>query len=112
MRISFPFQYFEQSDSKGVSYNKLLRLLRLGRLYRIIKILNFLRVLKVVKNSKTYEKLLIAMKMNAGIKRLIKTVLTFILVLHFFSCIWFYTARFNDFSPETWYYLDIIIDNI
>ena len=101
---SFPFGLIEMSNdgNKQQDYNKLFRLLRIGRLYRIVKVFNFLRVLKFIKNSKTYEKILIALKMNAGIKRLIKTVLSFFLVVHFFGCLWFYMARFTDFEPDTW----------
>ena len=101
--FSFPFILFENSSNQQqMGYNKLLRLLRLGRLYRIVKLFNFLRAFKKVKKSKTYEKFLIALKMNAGIKRLIKTILTFILLVHFFACIWFFQAKFSDFPPDSW----------
>ena len=100
---SFPFGLLENSTGQNeMGYNRLLRLIRLSRLYRILKILNLLRVLDVLKKSKTYQKFLIAMKMNGGIKRLIKTIFTFFLVMHFFGCFWFYLARFNDFEPNTW----------
>ena len=86
-----------------MSYNKLLRLLRLSRLYRILRLFNFMRIFEVLQQNKTYEKILIALKMNSGIKRLIKAILTFFFLCHLFACFWFYIARFNNFDPDTWY---------
>ena len=94
------------TDNEGNSEGNeasLLRLLRLGRLYRIVKIFRLIRVLKVIKGSRMYEKFLLAMKMNAGIKRLIRTIVTFFIFMHFFACVWFYQARFSDFTPDSWY---------
>ena len=88
-----------QNEGSPVS---LARLLKLGRLYRIVKIFRLIRILKVIKGSRMYEKFLLAMKMNAGIKRLIKTIITFFIFMHFFACAWFYQARFSNFQPDSW----------
>ena len=59
-------------------------------------------MMKIMKGNKTYEKILLAIKMNSGIKRLIGTMITYFLLLHFFSCLWFYQAKASGFQPDTW----------
>ena len=89
----------ESDDDSSSIYN----ILRLGRLYRIVKLFRLIRILKVIKGSRMYEKFLLAMKMNAGIKRLIKTIMTFFIFMHFFACAWFYQSRILGFEPDSWY---------
>ena len=37
-----------------------------------------------------------------GIKRLIKVVIMYFLLCHFFACMWFFSAKYWDFSPDCW----------
>ena len=91
-----------EGNNETMQFNKFLRLLRLGRLYRIVKILNFMKVWDGLLKNKTYERFLIMLKMNSGIKRLLKGICAFFFLCHLFGCFWFYTARYSNFHQETW----------
>jgi len=41
-------------------------------------------------------------KMNAGIMRMILTLVVGFFCVHLASCFWFMAAKFSDLSPETW----------
>ena len=76
--------------------------------------LRFLRLLKIIRSNKQYEKILIIIKMNegkllniyiymcVGIKRLLGVLIIFFFICHFFACMWFYIAKYEDFQPDCW----------
>ena len=101
----FPLYWLESDDKNAelLYLNKFLRLLRLGRLSKLLGILDFMSVCEGVQKSNTYQTFLITIKLNSGIKRLFNAIMAFFLFCHVFACFWFYTARYNDFNPETWY---------
>ena len=46
---------------------------------------------------------------NAGVIRMIKMLLIFILLVHLFACFYFLIAKLQDFGIDTWvYHLNII----
>ena len=48
--------------------------------------------------------------MNAAIVRMITGMLTSILMTHLFACFFFLSAKFDDFSPDTWVYKLNLVD--
>jgi len=46
-----------------------------------------------------------------GIIRLVKFSFTVLILVHLIACFWFYTAKFDDFHPDSWVarhgYLDL-----
>jgi hypothetical protein len=40
--------------------------------------------------------------MNAGISRVLITLIFGLFCVHLISCIWFLAAEFSDFDPDTW----------
>ena len=80
----------------------MIRLARLPRLYRLLRILRLFKLVRVIKYSKTFQDLLKTMKMNSGLSRMLKVLVTVFLMIHLMSCFWFLSAKMDDFGPETW----------
>lgn len=103
-----PFQLiehvFEQDENNGdvSSYNQLIRLARLPRLYRMTKLMRLVKIIKSAKKIKWVQKLLKKCKVNSAITRMIQGMITALLLTHVFACFWFLTAKFYNFSEDTW----------
>ena len=80
----------------------MIRLARLPRLYRMTKLMKLFKVIKYVKSVKCVQKIVKTIKLNAVTKRLIKGMITALLLTHIFACFWFLTAKFSSFEDGTW----------
>lgn len=98
---SIPFDYIEQLYIKN-SYNRLFRLLRLPRLYKLFKVFRIKRIIQVFKRYAIIKKILRILRDHAGIVNLIKFTFTVLIVVHLLGCLWFFTAKYNDFNSDTW----------
>ena len=77
----------------------------------MIKILRLLKMLKMVRYSRFYEKISFYLQMNQGVIRLAKMFLAFLLLVHIFGCLWFFSAKSSDFNPDTWVVRGGIMDS-
>ena len=98
---SIPFQYIEQTFMKN-NYNKLFRLLRLPRLYKLVKVLKVSRLTRIFKRYEFVKKIMNILREHTGIVNLIKFSITVTILVHVMGCLWFFTAKYNDFIPDTW----------
>lgn len=89
-----PINYF---FTQGGGVNDLARLARLPRLYKLVKIF------RIVKQSGKLKKYA-AETLKLGM--VLESILTFAFFLaittHVLGCLWYFSARFDDFSPDTW----------
>ena len=84
-------------------YNSLARIARFPKLYRLVKIMRLVRILKIVKQKSKFVKYLNeVLKITAGLERLLFFILLFIVICHIVTCLWIFTARLEDFNPDTW----------
>ena len=84
-------------------YNSLARIARFPKLYRLVKIMRLVRVLKIVKEKNKFVKYINeALKISAGFERLLFFILFFLVICHIVACLWIFSARLEDFNPETW----------
>ena len=84
------------------SSNSATKLVRISRLRNIPKLLRLSRLIKIAKNLSALQDLDFVISMNQRILRFVKVVLGVILCVHVISCMWFLTARMDNFTPETW----------
>lgn len=104
---TFPFNYldyFNGMDTTTVSttYNKLLRLTKIPRLYRLIRLFRVFRFVRIFRHNKFVQYLIKVIKINAGIKRIIVCLCLLIFMSHIFACLFFFVAKMDDLSYETW----------
>jgi len=103
-----PFQLVEQlfhkdPNNNGISsYNQMVRLARLPRLYRVAKLMRLFKIIKSAKKNPYMMLLLRSIKLNSAVSRMVQGMVTALLLTHVFACFWFLTAKFSDFSRDTW----------
>ena len=89
--------------TRSGDYNSLARIARFPKLYRLVKIMRLVRILKVVKEQNKFVKNLNDGRSdNAGSERLFFFILVFVIVCHIVACLWIFSARLEDFNPDTW----------
>ena len=98
---SIPFQFIEQQYMK-TNYNKLFRLLRLPRLYKLIKVVRMNRIARIFKKYRIVKKMLFILREHTGILNLIKFSFTVMILVHIMGCLWYFIAKYNDLSIDTW----------
>jgi len=98
--ISFPG--VDTSASGGENYNRLIRLLRVPRMYRLLRVFRLIKLTRAFKSNSLVRKLMNTLKMNNGIVRLVRFAVTIIILVHVTGCFWFFLAKLDDFSPDTW----------
>ena len=95
----------EDSASGGEAsgdFNSLLRLLRLPRLYRLLRITRILKMFNHYRSSELIEQFIDYFSIKNTALKTLKTFVTILLVVHLLSCFWYFTARLNGFSPNSW----------
>lgn len=110
----FPFSLLDDSKTPSQSttsnYNNLIRLLRLPKLYRLFRISRLIKLLKHYSKIEIIESIQEYFSIKNSAMRLIKSFFTILLCLHLAACFWHFTARLDNFSPDTWvvrlHYLD------
>ena len=95
---SIPFSIIEFC-SVGTSWNLLISKVR-----SLPKLLRLSRVLKLFKNLTQLEQIDWLMGVNQQVWRLAKVVLGAFLSLHIVACLWHFSARAYNYSPDTWVY--------
>jgi hypothetical protein len=97
-----PISYFTDASFK---FNNLTRIGRLPKLYRLLKLTKLLRMSKIAKKgnvNRIAKFFLEKFKVNTNIERLIYFILSFLLLNHLSACIWFFVAKLEDLSPDSW----------
>jgi len=64
--------------------------------------MRLVKILKAAKKIKLVQKCLKSIKVNSAITRMIQGMITALLLTHVFACFWFLTAKFYNFSDDTW----------
>jgi hypothetical protein len=78
----------------------LVKFAKLPRLYRILRISKIIKVLKIVNEGENFFNK--NLNMNSGISKLLHLAVLWLLFLHIGSCIFYYIAKINNFSENTW----------
>jgi len=99
----FPFYLFINSSSANIT--KLTRLSKLPKLYKLVKLTKLLRITKMSKKgsvSSLAKIFLEKFKINANVEKLIFFLMAFILLSHLSTCIWYFVAKIENLSPDSW----------
>lgn len=97
----FPFFAFETGTGSGNS-NVFLRFLRLSRFTRLFRTSKLVAVIRHFSHSQRMEQCINFLQTYSGITRLIAALFVVCIIIHFVACMWYFMARMNDFSPDTW----------
>lgn len=77
----------------------------LPKIYKLFKLAKLIRIAKITKKENVSgltkgvsEKL----KMNSNIEKIVYFFLTFLLLSHLSTCIWYFVAKMENLSPDSW----------
>ena len=98
-----PISYFFKANKSNIA--GLTKISKLPKIYRLVKLTKLLRMTKM--NSKgnlnrVTKFFMEKLKINANIERLFFFILTFLLLNHLCACFWYFMAKLEDFSPDSW----------
>ena len=97
----FPFYLFNTEGDAGRS-NVFVRFLRMARLARIARATKIFGVFKYFTDSETMDSILTFLNRYQSVTRLFGTLFIVFLLSHFTACMWYYTAKLDNFNPDTW----------
>ena len=100
----FPF-FLIINNNKASSISRLSKVSKIPKIYKLLKLTKLLRITKMSKKgnvSSITKVFLEKFKINANVEKLIFFLLTFILLAHLSTCIWFLVAKLEDLSPDSW----------
>lgn len=87
--------------SSGKS-NVFVRFLRMARLTRIMRASKIAGLLKSLGSGEMAEKIQSFITKYAGVTRIGSAVVIVMLLSHFTACMWYFTAKIENFSYDTW----------
>lgn len=96
------FPFYLMGNSQSSRSNVFIRFLRMARLTRIMRASKIANILKHFSSSTTMESFVEFFKTYSGITRLFTAINIVLLITHFTACMWYYSARLDDFGPDTW----------
>lgn len=85
--------------------NRFARLARLPRLYKLLRILRISKLSRVYKGNPFYEKIEDWLDINGRFLRFFKFVISIALFVHIFACFFYFAAKIEGMSPETWVFM-------
>ncbi|OMJ65278.1 hypothetical protein SteCoe_38634 [Stentor coeruleus] len=97
----FPFDLIQQTGttSGGKTF---ARFLRLPKLYRLLRFSKLLKLMKSHTQNEILDKIQELLSVKNFVMKVAKSYLTVLIIIHVVSCIWYLTAKLDDFSPDTW----------
>lgn len=100
-----------QENNSGYQndYKNILKLLRLPKLYRVFRIFKLLKMVNY-KGGRLMEQIQDFLSLKHSGIRLMSSCLTIIISIHIMSCFWYYGAKIEGLSPETWVFRLNLID--
>lgn len=104
----FPFSLMDyfmgntDDEERPGKYNSLLRLLRLPRLYKLLRVARIMKAFRHYKNSEIIERIQDLLNINSRIFKLLKFVASVGICVHLMGCLWFFSARLENFDVNTW----------
>lgn len=95
-------QFSVNPNSKRSGYNALSKLIRLKNLPRLFRLSKVLNLLKDKKAFPMLDNIYYFFSISHSGVRLLGTASMILLSLHIVACLWYFVARFYEFSPDTW----------
>lgn len=102
---------FISPNSQRASYNTLSKLMRLKNLPRLFRLSKLLIYFKDNKDFPVLDNIYYFFSFSTSIVKFLNTVFTILISLHIVSCLWYFTAKLDDFGPDTWIYRNNLLDS-
>ncbi|CAG9318431.1 unnamed protein product [Blepharisma stoltei] len=100
----FPFTLLPASENNSSS---LVRLLRMARLTRIVRASRIVKILDTFLKS---DKVGLFFTSHQGVARLFSGIAIIAILVHLCACMWYYSAKLDNFNPDTWVVVSKMVD--
>jgi CRP-like cAMP-binding protein len=102
---------WDKQDNSASDYNSMIRLIRLPRLYRLIRIARICKLVRHSRESEVMEKFQDLLQLNRGVMRIVSFALTILVIVHIVGCLWFFLAKLEGFTPDSWVVRHRLVDS-
>lgn len=92
------FPFYLVFNSNHTSQQAVIRVIRLSRAIRILRASKINKIIKILGETDTFSFL----NTHQGITRLVGGLFFVLLLAHFTACIWLFSAKIDNFGPDTW----------
>ena len=103
---SVPFNMIDfiqqQETNDSNSFNNAMRLARLPRLYKLFRLVRVFKALGHYKEMDYMEGVQDFLQVNSRMVKLTKFLVIVCFCVHLMGCVWFFSAKLNNFEVETW----------
>lgn len=90
------------TDSNTKNTNKFVRFIKLPRLYKLFKMTRLLKLLNSRKNQEVFAKMQDFLSIKHSATRFMVSIASILIAVHISACVWYFTAKIDEFSPDTW----------
>lgn len=103
-----PFYLLE--SHKFFKSNSLVRIIRITSISKVVRGSKIIKLLKYLKHSENIAQLIRFLKIYRGLVRLMVLIICVLIMAHFVACMFYYTARLDEFSELTWVFRYKLVD--
>lgn len=101
-----PFYLIEGSSNaqtySSTGSHNLIKLIRLPRLYRLSKLFRALKSFLKVNEDGKENRIKEMFRVSESLGHLIEFFIKILIAIHLVSCIWYFSAKIQNFGPNTW----------
>lgn len=90
------------TQSESNQTNKFVRFVRLPRLYKLLRMSRLLKILNGTTKSEVFIKLQDFLSIRQSVTRFCSSIATILMAVHIIACMWYYSAKLDEFNPDTW----------
>lgn len=94
-----PFYLMQNNASRS---NNVIRVLRIFRFNRILRSAKQVKTVKAYTKKHMFSRFSKVLRSYGGLSRLARILFSVVIMTHFMACMWYYTARANNFNYDTW----------
>lgn len=98
-------------DGKFLKSNSLIRIVRITSVTRVLRGSKVFKLIRYLKHSEFITKIIKILKLYRGMVRLILLIFCVVILSHFVACMFYFTARIDNFGPNTWIVRNDLIDS-
>lgn len=97
--------YFLSTEDQSLNagnYNNIMRLSRIPRLYKLLRVVRLLKAAQRYQSSGVIYAFQDLLQVNSRVFKLVKFLLYVMISVHLMACVWFFTAKMQNFEVESW----------
>ena len=82
--------------------SKMIKLMRLPRLYNLLRFSRLFKLIKFLRKVNIFKRFEEFLSIRQSVATLVSTIATIFIAIHIMACFWYFSCKFDEFSPNTW----------